>query len=329
MTSIGASLGELDVARMLALVLFFSAYFLVLEALFLRVARKLSARTQLNKRLSDPATPSEHLRELLKARNARGLPASGDFPLPAVWINQLLVQSGASWGIKRLPLVFIAIGGTILAGVLLLTGNFPAAVATGLLAGPVLFVVMLMHLRAKRLRKLEDQVPEAIETLVRSLRAGHPVPAAIGLVARQMPDPIGTEFRILADEFTYGLDLETAMNNMAARVGQEDLALLVIATGIQTGTGGNLAEILSGIAKVVRERLKLRLKVKAMSAEGRISALMLSLLPFAVFGFLWIVAPKFYGEVWDLPLVKPILAAAVCWLVIGNVVMYRMVKFKI
>ncbi len=329
MIGIGASLGELGAAQLLALILFFSAYFLLLEALFLRVAGKLSARSQLNKRLSDRASPSEHLQELIKARKGRGLSAAGDYPMPAVWLNQLVVQSGASWGVKRLPVVFIAIGGAILAAVLVLTGNFPAAVVTGLLAGPALFVVMLVHLRSRRLRKLEDQVPEAIETLVRSLRAGHPIPAAIGLVARQMPDPIGTEFGILADEFTYGLDLETAMNNMASRVGQEDLALLVIATGIQTGTGGNLAEILSGIAKVVRERLKLRLKAKAMSAEGRFSALILSVLPFALFGILWLVAPGFYGDVWDLPLVKAILAAAACWLVLGNVVMYRMVKFKI
>jgi tight adherence protein B len=140
---------------------------------------------------------------------------------------------------------------------------------------------------------------------------------------------MGTEFCILADELTYGLDLETAMNNMASRVGQEDLALVVVAAGIQAGTGGNLAEILGGISKVVRERMKLRLKVKAMSAEGRFSAIILSVLPFALFGILWIVAPHFYGEIWDQPLVKTSLVAAAAWLIIGNLVMYRMVRFKI
>ena len=143
------------------------------------------------------------------------------------------------WGVNRFPVLFFAAGGTILVAVLAFTGNVPFAVVTGLLAGPVLFVFMLAYLRAKRLRKLEDQVPEAIDILVRSLRAGHPVPAAVALVSRELPDPIGTEFCILADELTYGLDLETAMNNMASRVGQEDLALLVVATGIQSGTGGN------------------------------------------------------------------------------------------
>jgi tight adherence protein B len=119
------------------------------------------------------------------------------------------------------------------------------------------------------------------------------------------------------------------MNNMASRVGQEDLSLVVVAAGIQTGTGGNLAEILSGMSKVVRERLKLRLKVKAMSAEGRFSALILSVLPVALFGILWIVAPNFYGEIWDQPMVKTYLVAAALWLMVGNVVMYRMVRFKI
>jgi tight adherence protein B len=119
------------------------------------------------------------------------------------------------------------------------------------------------------------------------------------------------------------------MNNLATRVGQEDLTLVVIATGIQASTGGNLAEILGGMSHVVRERLKMRLKVRAMSAEGRISAIMLSVLPFAVFGILWVIAPSFYGEIWDQPAVKPILLAAAAWLTIGNVVMHRMVKFRI
>jgi tight adherence protein B len=325
----GPSFSDFGAAGLLVLILLFSAYFLVIEAFFLQVVGKLAARNQVSKRLSDRASPSEHLQELIKARNRRGLSPSGEYTLPLLWLNQLTVQSGASWGTKRYPVLFVAVGGAILAVVLAFTGNVPVAVVTGLLAGPALFVFMLVYLRAKRLRKLEDQVPEAIEILVRSLRAGHPVPAAISLVARELSDPIGTEFGILADELTYGLDLETAMNNMATRVGQEDLALLVVATGIQAGTGGNLAEILSGIAKVVRERLKLRLKVKAMSAEGRFSALILSVLPFALFGILWVIAPHFYGEIWDLPMVKTALFAAACWLIIGNVVMYRMVRFKI
>jgi tight adherence protein B len=105
--------------------------------------------------------------------------------------------------------------------------------------------------------------------------------------------------------------------------------LVVIAAGIQASAGGNLAEILGGMSHVVRERLKMRLKVKAMSAEGRVSAAMLSVLPFALFGILWVIAPNFYGEVWDQPLVKPVLFAAAVLLAIGNIIMHRMVRFRI
>jgi tight adherence protein B len=326
---IASRFGEVGAVGPLVLVLLFCAYFLALEALLLHIVGKLTARGQVSKRLSNQVSASEQLRDLIKARQGRGLSASGEYSLPLIQLNRLVVQSGTSWGLRRFPVFFLAAGGTIIVAALVFTGNLAFAVVTGLLAGPILFVFMLAYQRAKRLRKLENQVPEAIDILVRSLRAGHPVPAAVALVARELPDPIGTEFGILADELKFGLDLETAMNNMASRVGQEDIALLVVATGIQAGTGGNLAEILSSIAKVVRERLKLRLRVKAMSAEGRFSAIILSILPFALFGILWIIAPHFYGEIWDLPIVKTALFAAACWLILGNIVMYRMVRFRI
>ena len=184
-------------------------------------------------------------------------------------------------------------------------------------------------MRNRRHRKLQAQLPEATDILVRSLRAGHPVASAIRLVARDLPDPIGTEFAIVADEMTYGLDLETAMDNLGARVGQKDVALIVTATRIQTSTGGNLAEILSSMSRVVRESLKLRMKVKALSAEGRWSAILLTILPFALFGILALIAPSYYGEVWNEPMVPIVLAASVAWVMVGNIIMFRMVSFEI
>jgi tight adherence protein B len=184
-------------------------------------------------------------------------------------------------------------------------------------------------LRNRRRRTFEAQLPEAIDVLVRSLRAGHPVSAAIRMVVRELPDPIGTEFAIAADELTYGLDLETAVHNVSRRVGQQDLALVVVAIGIQAKSGGNLAEILNSISKMIRERLRMRLKVKALSAEARFSAVVLSILPMALFGLLLVIAPHFYGDVWQVSYVKPVLAAAAAWMLIGDVVMYNMVKFEV
>jgi tight adherence protein B len=220
------------------------------------------------------------------------------------------------------------------------TGAAVAAMAFGatrepllaLLAGSIgaaIPLVMLEIMRRRRLRQFEAQLPEAIETLVRALKAGHPVSAAIRMVVRELPDPIGAEFATAADEMTYGLDLETAVGNINRRVGQPDLALIVIALGVQARSGGNLAELLAGIAKVIRDRLRMRLKVKALSAEGRFSAVLLSILPFALFGLLGVLAPQFYGEIWAMPFVKPVLLGATVWMLIGDIVMYRMVNFEI
>ncbi len=331
MTGDGSFFGDAGTAAGIsALILLFCAYFLALEAIFFSVVGRVSARTQVNKRLWTNVSPTEQLQNLVKIRRRRGLTPNGEYILRSQGFNRLILQSGTSWGVAGFVGLFIA--GSVaafLAMLLMLPGSFLTAGIGGVLGGAGLVYFTVMRLRAARQRKLEEQLPEAIDILVRSLKAGHPILAAIRLVRRELPDPIGGEFGILADEMTYGLDLETAMNNLAARVGQEDLTLAVIATGIQSSAGGNLAEILEGISHVVRERLKMRLKVKAMSAEGRFSAAMLSTLPFALFGILWLIAPNFYGEIWGQPIVKPVLLLAALWLAVGNVVMYRMVRFRI
>jgi tight adherence protein B len=311
------------------LVLLFSAYFLVLEAIFLSFAHRTTTRSALSKRLSTQSEPSTQREVLTKIRQRRSLSADGRYTLPMIWLNRLIVQSGVTWGPNGLPLIFIGLSATLLAVALVETGSFPAALVVGLGGGAGILLLALAYLRGKRRKKFEGQLPEAVDILVRSVKAGHPVSAAIRLVARELPDPIGTEFGIAADELTYGLDLETAMNNMGSRVGQQDLTLVIVAIGIQARTGGNLAEILSSMSTVVRERLKMRLKAKALSAEGRFSAVILSILPFALFGLLWVIAPTFYGEIWGHPLVKPILFASVLWMILGNLVMFRMVKFEI
>jgi tight adherence protein B len=329
-TSLSFNFGEAgNLTSAVILILLFCAYFLVLEAAFLSIVGRATARSQVNKRLWNDVTPAQQLENLVKTRRGRGLTPSGEYILQNNALNRLILQSGTSWGIAGFVALFVAGSMAIFGVVLALSSDTLAAAGSGLLGGGALVYLTLVRKRNERHRKLEAQLPEAIDILVRSLKAGHPILSAIRLVGRELPDPIGSEFGILADEITYGLDLESALNNLAGRVGQEDLTLVVIAAGIQASAGGNLAEILGGMSHVVRERLKMRLKIKAMSAEGRISALMLSVLPFALFAILWVVAPNFYGEVWDQPFVKPALFAAAVWLAIGNIIMHRMVRFRI
>jgi tight adherence protein B len=188
---------------------------------------------------------------------------------------------------------------------------------------------VLATLRRRRHKKFGSQFPDALDIIVRSLRAGHPVPVAIAMVGREMPDPVGTEFGTASDEITYGADLETAMRNLYFRVGQQDLPLFVTAVAIQSSTGGRLSEILEDLSGVIRLRFKLRRKVKALAAEGKFSALILSVVPLLLFMILNAVAPDFYRSVWHHDATKVGLAAAGVWMIFGNLVMFRMVNFKI
>ncbi len=203
------------------------------------------------------------------------------------------------------------------------------ALLAALFCGTLLPYMVLRYLRSRRQKRFSAQFPDAIDIIVRSLRAGHPVPIAINMVARELKDPIGSEFGTVTDEITYGADLETAMRNLYFRVGTDDLPLFVTAVAIQGSTGGNLGEILQNLSAVIRMRFKMRRKIRALAAEGRASALILSSLPIGMFlVVLWLV-PSFYGGVWDQDLTKIVLAIAACWMGIGNFIMYRLVNFKV
>src|SRR5262249_19474024 len=170
--------------------------------------------------------------------------------------------------------------------------------------------------------------PDSLDIIVRSLRAGHPVPVAINMVAREMKDPIGSEFGVVVDEITYGADLESALRNLYFRIGQDDLPLFVTAVAIQGSTGGNLGEILENLSGVIRERFKMRRKIRALAAEGRASALILSSLPIAMFLIIQVVAPDFYASVWNEDITKTALAIAGAWMGVGNLIMFKMVNFR-
>jgi tight adherence protein B len=144
-----------------------------------------------------------------------------------------------------------------------------------------------------------------------------------------MTDPIGSEFGIVSDEVTYGSDLETALRNLYYRIGQDDLPLFVTAVAIQGSTGGNLGEILQNLSGVIRQRFKMRRKIRALAAEGRASALILSSLPIGMFAVINLIAPDFYASVWSYDLTKIALGAAALWMGLGNFIMYRMVNFRI
>jgi tight adherence protein B len=299
------------------------------EGTYLLFHGNASYRKNINRRLRVMDRKPDRENVLVQLRRERGLTGDGDYRLPLINLNQLLLQSGLSIGFWRL-ILFIVIGMVAaFSGTLSLDGKLSHALGAALFCGTILPVMVLRFLRKRRQNRFGAMFPDAIDIIVRSLRAGHPVPVAISMVSRELRDPIGSEFGIVTDEITYGADLETAMRNLYFRVGTDDLPLFVTAVAIQSSTGGNLGEILENLSAVIRQRFKMRRKIKALSAEGRASALILSSLPFGMFAIINFLVPTFYASVWDQDLTKIGLLLAAGWMSIGNFIMYRMVNFRI
>lgn len=202
----------------------------------------------------------------------------------------------------------------------------PAAVPVAALLAVLATCAVVALMARRRLRRFAGQLPTALDTVVRSLRAGHPVAAAIALAGREMPDPLGGEFAKVTDEMTYGLDLRQAMSNLGHRVPVAELRFLVVAVRIQTGLGGNLAEVLASLSRLMRERAKLERKVRALSAEGRLSALILSALPFLAAGAVALLDPAYYRAAWADPQAPWLLGGGVAGVVLGVLVMAAMIR---
>jgi len=303
--------------------------FLLFEAVYLLFFQGASYRKSINRRIELLKDQSDRERVLVKLRRERGLTSGGDYRLPVEAINRLILQSGLSLGVGKLA-IYTAVIATIMTSLVFWRfGNLlycAGAFVFFLTLGPLLW---LKFLRGRRQKKFGAQFPDALDIIVRSLRAGHPVPVAITMVGRELADPCGSEFGIVADEVTYGSDLEGAMRNLYFRVGQDDLPLFVTAVAIQGSTGGNLGEILENLSGVIRQRFKMRRKVRSLAAEGRASAMILASLPIAVFGIVNVVAPDFYSSIWHHDMTKMTLAMAGGWMSVGIFIMYRMVNFKI
>jgi tight adherence protein B len=310
-------------------VLVAAAAVLFVEGIYLLCFSGVSYRQNVNRRLKLLKDEPNRENILLQLRRERGLTGGGDYSIGFEAFNKLLLQSGLTMGLSKLSMV-IALGALVAFGATyVLRNDIVEALVTGVFCGTILPLLVLRFLRGRRRKAFGAQFPDALDMIVRSLRAGHPVPIAIGLVARETKDPIGSEFGIVADEITYGADLESALRNLYFRIGQDDLPLFVTAVGIQTSTGGNLGEILANLSKVIRERFKMRRKVRALASEGRASAIILSSLPLLLMVIIHIVAPDFYGAVWNEDMTRKVLMVAGGWMALGNFIMYRMVNFRI
>lgn len=181
----------------------------------------------------------------------------------------------------------------------------------------------------KRMSLLEEQLPDAVELMVRSLRVGHPFSSAIGIVAKEIPDPLGSEFGVIADEAAYGRDVAESLKAFAERMDSQDLRFLAVAVSIQQTSGGNLAEILEGLAKVIRARFKLFRRVRAITAEAKWSGMFLSGFPILALVMINVIQPNYYDEVRETAAFIPAALVVCAFLVINVIFMKVMVNIKV
>ncbi|WP_149588233.1 type II secretion system F family protein [Tabrizicola flagellatus] len=181
----------------------------------------------------------------------------------------------------------------------------------------------------KRMSLLEEQLPDSIELMVRSLRVGHPFSTAISIVAKEIPDPLGSEFGVIADEAAYGRDVAESLKAFAERMDSQDLRFLAVAVSIQQQSGGNLAEILEGLSKVVRARFKLFRRVRAITAEAKWSGMFLSGFPIVALIMINVVQPDYYDEVKGTSAYIPAALFVVTFLIINIIYMKVMTNIKV
>jgi tight adherence protein B len=298
------------------------------------------ARTQrVNRRMTMLASGLAHKEVYESLVRERAAPNIRNASILNIYNRASKALSQAGLNVSPLMMIAIWVGA---ASVLWLTATFVlrstgavvglaelvmSMVGSTMLTGMALFVGV-STIRNRRLRVLEDQLPLALDIVVRSLRAGHPVVSALQLVTTEMGDPIGTEFGLIVDETTYGFELREALANFARRTGSSDAHFFAVSVAIQAETGGNLAEILENLSKVIRARITLGKRVKALSSEGRMSAMVLSILPIFLVGSIALSQPAFYISKFEEPIFWPIVAAIISLYCVGLMIMHRIANFK-
>jgi tight adherence protein B len=243
-------------------------------------------------------------------------------------LDRLLEQSGLTWTVS--DMIVLSLISPVLVGGLGLFLHLPLYLVL-LLALVSISIPLLLVLRAKskRLSKVDHQLPDALDLIGRALRAGHAFPTAMKMVGDEMNAPIADEFKATFDEVNFGISMNDALMNLATRVPSTDLRYFVIAVMIQRETGGNLAELLDNISKIIRERIKLLGQIRVLSAEGKMSAWVLGLLPFAAALMIQLTNPGFLAVLYTDPVGKKMIAGALTMMVLGVLAMRKIIRIRV
>ena len=314
--------------RLIFLFLIFAAVFSFGQAAWGMVGVG-QAKRAVNRRLVTAERTGSLGELVLELRKQRGFTEDGRSIFSWNWMADLIIKSGVVVDPKRWAIV---VTGAVLAGGLgglYLAHNVFGAVGGALVAGIGGPLMYLKFMAARRSTGLSIQLPQALEVMVRSLEAGHPIPTAISLVGRELPDPVGSEFGMAADEIAFGATLEQAVARIADRCRHADVDLFAASIRLQEKAGGNLTGLLKMLAHTIRERPKMRLKIRAASSEGRVSAYILTGAPIVCFVFINVAQPHYYSDILHTRFIQIGLGVLCSLLVVGNLVMRKMIDMRI
>jgi tight adherence protein B len=275
------------------------------------------------------ANAQAQIRKLFANRGSRveGI-ASQIIPKPAL-LRKRLEQTGRE--ITLAKYLMVSMGLTLVIAIALMMRGMPFLLGlfAGLFVGIGLPHFIVGQMIKRRVNKFNVNFPDAIELMVRGLRSGLPITETLGIVASEIPGPVGVEFRMVADKMKIGRTMEAALQETADRLGTPEFQFFVITLAIQRETGGNLAETLSNLADVLRKRAQMKLKIRAMSSESKASAYIVGSLPFVVFILVFMMNPSYMGKFFVDERLMVAGIGGIIWMSIGGFIMARMVSFEI
>lgn len=318
-------------AEPLVYLLIFVAVIVIVEGIYLTIfGKSISLNSRVNRRLDmlEKGAAREQVLEQLRKEmsqhlNARGIP-----------LYSLLAEKAQKANIAFTPkqIIMLMFGVSVVAYAGLTVGTSAGTGVRTVIALAMGFggvYVWVNNKAKKRMGMIEEQLPDAVELMVRSLRVGHPFTSAIQIVAKEVPDPLGSEMGVIADESAYGRDIGDSLKHLAERMDMQDLRFLAVAVSIQQASGGNLAEILEGLSKVIRARFRLFRRVKAITAEAKWSGKFLSGFPLGVLLIIQLSSPDYYDAVKETAAFVPATIVVFVMLGINMLFMRAMVNIKV
>ncbi|WP_282120043.1 type II secretion system F family protein [Ruegeria atlantica] len=321
---------QLPVEALIYVVIFVGVLLLVEGIYLVAFGKSISLNSRVNRRLDmlEKGVGREQVLEQLRKEMQQHM-KSQSIPLYSLLADKAQ-KAAIAFSPRQLIMIMMLVSGFAYVGLSIGTGTeVVLRIALSVAIGVGGVYAWVNNKAKKRMGLMEEQLPDAVELMVRSLRVGNPFVSTIQIVANEVQDPLGTEFGVIADECAYGRDVGEALKDMAERLGMQDLRFLSVAVGIQQQAGGNLAEILAGLAQVIRARFRLFRRVNAITAEAKWSGKFLSGFPLFCLLFILVKDPGYYDEVVDHPWFIPMCFFVGIMLTLNLIVMRILTNIKV